>query len=126
MRRRVLPMLVREVSVTDCCDQNQARAASPHWSALTDLASPQRRMDVQANEMEGEVVLFDPCDGRTYHFNETAFRVWSQCDGATGIEQIGRTLTDRYDTPYDTAVDHVDQLVTVFAETGLLEPEANA
>lgn len=108
-----------------CTKHNQTRNGATHWSTRTAWCLPQRRVDVQANEMDGEVVLFDPRDGRTYHFNETAFLVWNQCDGGTSIEQMGRTLTERYDTAYDTAVDHVDQLVTVFAETGLLDPESS-
>ena len=83
-----------------------------------------RRVDVEEKELDHEVVLFDPRSSRAYRFNKTAFSVWCRCDGTTHVDRIGRSISDLYDTDYAVALDHVEQLVTVFAETGLLEPEA--
>ena len=99
----------------------QIASAPQRWFAFASQRPPRRRSDVQESEIDHEVILFDPRTSGTYRFNRTAYSVWCQCDGTTPVERIGRTISELYGTDYDLALDHVDQLVTVFAETGLLE-----
>ncbi len=99
---------------------------SRHWSAQGALKTPRRRDDLRASELDGEVVLFDPPSEKTYHFNATAYAVWQQCEGAVTVAQMAHRLTDRYDVDYDTALDHVEQLVALFAESQLLQPEPDS
>ncbi len=101
----------------------QTIPAPQRWFARASQRPPRRRSDVQEKELDHEVVLFDPVSSRAYRFNKTAFSVWYQCDGTTTVDRIGRTISELYDTDYAIALDHADQLVTVFAQTGLLEPE---
>ena len=97
--------------------------APQRWFVRTSQRLPRHRSDVRETELDHEIVLSDPRSSRSYRFNKTAFSVWCLCDGITPVDRIGRTISKLYDTDYATALDHVDQLLTVFAEMGLLEPE---
>lgn len=95
-----------------------------HWSGCdAEITIPPRRPDVVEEVMEGEAILFDPVTGCTHRFNETALAVWRLCDGTATTADMARRLTEHYDIDLDTALDHVEQIVTVLADSQLLIPE---
>ncbi len=94
----------------------------PCWTSRDAvIVAPRRRDDLIPEELDGEVFLFDPQDGATHRLNPTALAVWRRCDGQTTTRQIAEQLTHTYDVGFDTALDHVDQLVASFAELRMLE-----
>ncbi len=94
---------------------------SPWTSRDAIITTPTRRSDLLVEEIDGEAILADPADGSTHRFNETALVVWRSCDGARPTRDIALELTKEYEVSLDEALDHVDQLMVLFAELGLLE-----
>lgn len=84
---------------------------------------PLRRATVVQNVLDLEAVLFDPANGATHRLNETALAVWNQCNGTTSTQQMADRLCDDFDVDPETALQHVEQLIVVFAEVGLLEKD---
>jgi PqqD family protein of HPr-rel-A system len=84
---------------------------------------PLRKLNVVENELDREAVLFNPDTGATHRLNETALAVWRQCNGRIAVRQIADGLNEKYDVDPETALQHVEQLIVVFAEAGLLEKD---
>lgn len=96
----------------------------PPWTALeAELVAPPLRCDLIVEALDDQVVLSDPVDGAIHRLNQTALLVLRQCDGRTTTRQIARTLTQAYDVAFDAALDHVDQLMALFAELHLLDAQ---
>ena len=95
---------------------------APEWTtrAVTVIAPP-RRDDVVEEELDGEVILYDARTGNIHRLNETALEVWRQCDGQRTTRDIAAGLTETFDVDFDTALDHVEELVTVLAESNLVK-----
>ena len=95
---------------------------SADWtSRQATIIPPQRREDVIENELDEQALLYDPLNGSMHRFNETALAVWRLCDGRAATRDIAEKLTDVYDLGFDAALDHVEQLVTLFAQLQLLD-----
>jgi len=58
--------------------------------------------------------------------NQTALAVWRSCDGSKTTRQIARRLTEQYEVTRERALDHVEQLLVLFAEGQLLDSETPA
>lgn len=92
-----------------------------NWATEAKIVPPPRRSDVIEEELDGEVILFDSRSGNTYRLNQTAFAVWRQCDGHRSAQQIAEQLTHAFAVSFDTALDHVEQLVARFGQSKLFE-----
>jgi hypothetical protein len=92
-----------------------------NWTTDATILAPPRRADVVEEELDGEVLLFDPRGGNTYRLNQTALAVWRRCDGRTTTEEIAEQFTQAYEVEFETAHDDVEQLVAFFGQAGLLE-----
>ncbi len=90
------------------------------------IVAPRRHRDVVEEELDSEVLLFDPRTGQSYQLNETAASVWRSCDGRTSIERIAQEQTKKYEVDFETVLDHVEQLVAKFAESHLVDQETAA
>ncbi|MHC4063162.1 MAG: PqqD family protein [Planctomycetota bacterium] len=90
------------------------------------IVAPPRRPDVVEEEMDGEAVLFDPRSGATYRLNQTALATWRRCDGRTTTRRIAGEMTATYDVDFETALDDVEQLVLLFAESQLFDSGDNS
>jgi PqqD family protein of HPr-rel-A system len=94
----------------------------PHWTAReASFVPPRRRDDIVEEKLDDEAILFDPRTGNTHRLNQTAYTVWRQCDGRATTRQIARRQTAAYDVDVDTALDHVEQLIMLLAESQLLD-----
>ena len=92
------------------------------WAACgTIFVPPSRRDDIIEEELDGEAILVDPRDGNSHRLNATSLAVLKWCDGLSTTQQIARRLTESYDVALDDALDHVNQLVALFAELQLLD-----
>ena len=96
---------------------------APHWTSReAPFVPPRRREDIIEDELDGEAILHDPRSGDTFRFNETSLDVWQSCDGSLSTRQIALQLVDRYDeVDLDSALDHVEQLIVVLCQSGLLD-----
>ena len=100
--------------------------ARPHWSSSSAaFVPPPRRLDLIENELDGEAIFVDPRDGNTHRMNATALAVWRQCDGRATTRQIAQEQVRRFEVEFDSALDHVEQLVALFAESRLLVVQEN-
>ncbi len=95
-----------------------------HSDANHDAVLPPRRRDVRVYEFDGESVLHDVHSGHIQLLNRTALTVLQRCDGRATVPLIAGELTREYDVDPETARDHVEQLVALFAGAGLLEEGA--
>lgn len=62
-----------------------------------------RKETLLSQEMDGELVLYDPGRDRVHTLNPTARLVWEHCDGAHGLEEIVSAFTARYRVDPETA-----------------------
>jgi hypothetical protein len=93
------------------------------WSAVRELIAPRPGPGVQACELDGEAVLFNPQTQTMHMLNATAWAVWRRCDGRTTIGELAASLAGEYALDPETARDHVEQLVTCFGEARLFVEE---
>lgn len=90
------------------------------WVTDFDPVVPPRRQDLAEYVLDDQVVLYDPADGATYRMNETALAVWRQCDGQKTIRELAENITREFDVELDAAMDDVEQLAALFAESDLI------
>ena len=83
--------------------------------------APSRRVDLVVDELDAEASIFDRRYGNTFHMNETAYTVWKLCDGHTTTRHISNQVTNKFDVDFDVALDHVEELVVMFADNRLVE-----
>lgn len=104
---------------------NEPSSAAPRlrWTDQLGEFAPPRRRDLIEHELDGEVMLCDPRNGYTYRMNATTLQVWRLCDGLSTTTQITARQAELYDVEFDTAQDHVEQLVVRFAESDILDAE---
>ena len=96
-----------------------------HWTAKTAFTPQRRREGLVVETVHEEVLLYDPASGHTYHLNQSALEVWQQCDGRRTTVDMALRQAASYDVDYETALDHVEQLVALFADSGLLDLEGD-
>ena len=91
-----------------------------HWtSRKCAVVAPTRQKDVVVEDIDGEIVLCDRRNGKTYRLNETACAVWRCCDGRTTTRQIAGELTKDYKVDFDRALDDTEQVLVYIATAGL-------
>ncbi|MCH8830720.1 MAG: PqqD family protein [Planctomycetes bacterium] len=94
----------------------------PSWTQRrAPFTMPPRRDDVVEDVLDDEVILTDSRTGNAIRLNKTALGVWRQCDGQTNNRQAAQRQTEHYEVDFDTALDHVEQLVVSFARWQLLD-----
>lgn len=96
------------------------RMQKEHWTAQSAFVPPPRRDDLVAELLDGEALLYDPVTGQTHRLSQGALNVWQQCDGNRTTKALAHRQTEIFDIEFETALDHVEQLVALFAEAGLL------
>ncbi len=93
-----------------------------HWTSRdASIVAPPRRQDVIVHEHGSDVVVSLSAEDSTFHLNETVAFVWAQCDGRRTTRDVATELTDRYDVPFDDALNDVEEIVVWLAESCLLK-----
>lgn len=92
-----------------------------HWTARDLFIPPPRRTDLAVETLDGEALLYDPATGQTHRLSHGALSVWQQCDGNRTTKTLAQNQTEIFDIDFETALDHVEQLIALFAEGGLLD-----
>lgn len=99
----------------------------PAWTRRqAAIPAPRRRDDLIEEELDGQVVLYEPVTQRMHRLNETALHVWRSCDGRTTTRQIAGRLAERFEVDIETALDDVEQVMVLLAEEGLVRPAKEA
>ena len=98
----------------------RAMATPPSW-ADAEIPMPLRRNGVRDYQIDGEAVLLDPKTHKVFLLNQTALAVWRRCDGQATIRQVAQSLTKTYRVVFEAALDHVAQLIALFAASQLLD-----
>ena len=57
---------------------------------------PTRSDDFVLEELDGDLLLFNPQNGRLLELNSTAALVWQLCDGARTLSEIETLLAELY------------------------------
>jgi PqqD family protein of HPr-rel-A system len=93
-----------------------------HTSVPTrfERSTPSKRADVHIYRIDDEAILFDPRTSATFLLNPIALHVWRRCDGRTIIGRVLDELTERYDVERTTAKSHVQQVLTMYEDAGLV------
>jgi len=91
-----------------------------HWTAQSTFTPPPRRNDLAVEILDEEAILYDPATGQTHRLSQNALDVWQQCDGNRTTKALAQRQTEICDIDFETALDHVEQLVALFSEAGLL------
>jgi PqqD family protein of HPr-rel-A system len=97
------------------------RIHEEHWTARDLFIPPPRRKDLSVEILDGEAILYDPATGQTHRLSQSALNVWQQCDGNRTTKALAHRQTEICDIDFETALDHVEQLVALFEEAGLLD-----
>lgn len=88
---------------------------------MTLNTKPQARDDLDVEELEDEILVYDPESEKTYNFNGTGAFVWSLCDGDHTLETMVRGIDNVADgTERETIERDVLDFVEELVEDGLL------
>ena len=79
---------------------------------MDDSLCPSAREDLVCEELEGEVVIYDPKAKLTHRLNHTAAYIFLLCNGKTSIGKI----KELYGTAFGLPVDIVDRDVRLVSE----------
>lgn len=82
---------------------------------------PRRREDVVYEELDGEVVVWDPVTASLYVLNPSATVVWNCLDGEASVQVLAGDLAEAFGIRYREMEGDVTQAVRGFAAQGLLE-----
>lgn len=86
-------------------------------------ARPRTRPDLTIVELDGEAVIYDDDAGELHHLNQTATVAFSLFDGTATLEELAQELGDAYGLSSEEIGPHLDEIVSRFAEAGLLVSE---
>jgi len=75
---------------------------------------------VMEQEVDDELILFNPATETYFTLNRSAREVWELADGSLSLEQIADSLAARYDMAGDTLVDDVKAIVVSFEDANLI------
>ena len=81
---------------------------------------PRRAEGYSVEELDGELLLFNPADARVIALNQTAALVWNLCDGSRTVEEIGSLIAAAYPEATAEIPGDVAEVVSLFARHGAL------
>ena len=85
---------------------------------------PRRREDLVHEELDGEIVIWDPQATSLYVLNQAAATVWMCLDGSSTIDALARDLGEHFGIPIEQMRLDVFRAVRDFGEQALLEAAA--
>jgi hypothetical protein len=99
---------------------NDASSSPALWSDDAAII-PARRSDVREYQVDDEAVLFDPTTSKLCFVNCIALTVWHYCDGRVTFRQVAEMLSGEYDIAFETALDHVEEILAALSSMNLLD-----
>ncbi|MDH3375623.1 MAG: PqqD family protein [Gammaproteobacteria bacterium] len=82
---------------------------------------PSQNSQYHLEEMDGEVLLYNPADTKTVYLNETSSLIWNLCDGDRTIETIATLLEECFPDSDSSITDDVVATLEDFANHGAIE-----
>jgi methyltransferase-like protein len=82
---------------------------------------PERRFDLQARVVEGEMVVLDRKGGLIHQLNQTASYIWERLDGKTPISTIVNMLAESFEVDLKTAERDAAEVASQLQKLNLLE-----
>lgn len=87
---------------------------------MRDSDRPRQRDGLLLQELDDEVLLYDPRQTRAVYMNATATLIWGLCDGSNSVAEIVRLLEESFPETGDLAADVRDTLDR-FAQYGAID-----
>lgn len=82
---------------------------------------PVAKADLEVEELEDEILVYDPGNQKTYNFNGTGAFVWSLCDGSHSLEEMVEGIHEAAPgTDRETIEQDVADFVRELEEDGLI------
>ncbi len=78
---------------------------------------------VVVEEIDGDIVLYDPVRRRYYELNPTAGDVWRLATGTYDLDELAGLLAAAYGAPRDRVRADVAAAVAMLRDAGLLPPD---
>jgi hypothetical protein len=89
--------------------------------ALKGTVRPEAREDVSSEELEGEILVYDPDSQKTFNFNGTGAFIWSLCDGHYALNEIIDAIDEQATgTNREMIREDVEQFVGNLCEDNLI------
>ncbi len=82
---------------------------------------PSQNNRFHLEEMDGEVLLYNPADTKTVYLNQTSSLIWNLCDGDRTIEAIVTLLKDCFPDSESSINADVQLALDDFANHGAIE-----
>jgi hypothetical protein len=82
-------------------------------------AKPRKKMDVAEKIGKGALIL-DMTGGHLYELNEIGRIVWSLCDGKHSIDDMVKTISNKYDTSDVKIYEDVTSFLKRLADLNLI------
>ncbi len=87
---------------------------------MEDGLRPCGRHDLTIEELEGEVVIFDPLTNLTHRLNQSAAFIFLSCDGKTSLEEIRTLYQDSFQLAKDVAERDIQSVVETLSKSSLI------
>ena len=81
---------------------------------------PTRSDDFVLEELDGDLLLFNPQNGRLLELNSTAALVWQLCDGARSVAEIEALLAGLYPDAAGSIAHELPAILRQFQEAEAL------
>ena len=82
------------------------------------INKPVRNPEYRLEEMDNEVLLFNPQDLLVLYLNESASIIWQLCDGQRTIHQIAELITGAYPEAAASILADVEETIKLFTDQG--------
>ncbi len=85
------------------------------------MQSLRKRPDLLIEEIEDEVVIYDPRTQRIHHLNPMASIIWELCEVCSSPKEIAKEIVDVLKTDSSTVEKDVQETLGSLQRKGLLE-----
>lgn len=82
--------------------------------------APIARSDLEVNEAEDGLVVYDGANDRVHHLDRTASIIFSLCTGASSEPEMVHHLATAFGQPAEEVAGHVAKALATFRAEGLL------
>lgn len=85
------------------------------------MANPLRKVNILAEDLDQEIILYDPDAGAVHILNSTARAIWDLCDGLHDVVAMEQALRASFTVPpeYDLGAD-IQRTLAELVHLGLL------
>jgi len=85
---------------------------------MTDNRTPKRDPEYHLEEIDGELLLYNPSKTQTLYLNETAAIIWQLCDGKRSEREIVEMLVASFPEAADSIESDIREALREIEEIG--------